>query len=297
MLVGHLADVLEVGKFPIAQDGRPNHLAYRATIIGMGDTEPCHRRAQVQLLITGWRHRLHSLVVLDPVSNPLVVECLRRFIHDELQAHLLAPVASNDLDKAGSTTALLPKALAMLTHIATSGDTLLFANNLPRGDGAQDQSTLSFGPKDVLLFSPHLLFGILAHHRVHIFNGNGGDNGTQESIGAAGTQASTTVYGSRPPGTGGAPDSPRTVSPNAPNLALGTAADGAVAPSKEGEHPSQTGGSSLFQRSEDKMISTFPWVRLPMALKPLGRREFIPSGCGLRNLLPPSLGSQPSIPT
>ena len=130
--------------------------------------------AQVQLLITGWRHRLHSPVVLDPVSNPLVVECLRGFIHDDLQAHLLAPVASNDLDKAGSTTALLPKSLAMLTQKGTSGDTLLFANNLPRGDGAQDQSTLSFGPKDVLLFSPHLLFGILAHHRVHIFNGNGG---------------------------------------------------------------------------------------------------------------------------
>ena len=92
--------------------------------------------AQVQLLITGRRHRLHSLVVLDPVSNPLVVECLRGLIHDELQAHLLAPVASNDLDKAGGTTALLPKALAMLAHIAASGDTLLFANNLPRGDGA-----------------------------------------------------------------------------------------------------------------------------------------------------------------
>ena len=75
-----------------------------------------------------------------------------------------------------------------------------------------------------------------------------GGNGTQETIGAAGTQASTTVYGSRPPGTGGAPDSPRTVSPNAPNLALGTAADGAVAPSKEGEHPSQTGGSSVVPR-------------------------------------------------
>ena len=28
-------------------------------------------------------------------------ECFRGFIHDELQAHLLAPVASNDLDKAG----------------------------------------------------------------------------------------------------------------------------------------------------------------------------------------------------
>ena len=74
-----------------------------------------------------------------------------------------------------------------------------------------------------------------------------GGNGIQEDIGAAGTQASTTVSGSGPPGTGGAPDSPRTVSPNAPNLALGTAADGAVAPRKEGEHPSQTGGSSAVQ--------------------------------------------------
>ena len=154
MLVGHLADVLEIGKFPIAQDGCPNHLAHSATIIGMRDSEPCHRGAQVQLLITGRRHRLRSLVVLDPVTNPLIVECLRGFIHDELQAHLLAPVASNDLDKSGSTPALLPKALAMLAHIAASGDTLLFANDFPRGDGTQDQSTLSFGQKMCFSFPP-----------------------------------------------------------------------------------------------------------------------------------------------
>ena len=76
-----------------------------------------------------------------------------------------------------------------------------------------------------------------------------GGNVIQDDIGAAGTQASTTVCGSEPPGTGGARDSPRTVSPNAPNLALGTAADGAVAPRKEGEHPSQTGGSSAVPRT------------------------------------------------
>ena len=104
-----------------------------------------------------------------------------------------------------------------------------------------------------------------------------GGNVIQDDIGAAGTQASPTVWGREPPGTGGAPDSSRTVSPNAPNLALGTAADGAVAPRREGEHPSQTGGSPAFQ--------------------PLGKLEFIPSGCGLQNLLPPRLGSQPSIPT
>ena len=33
----------------------------------------CHRGAQVQLLITGGRHRLHPLVVLDPVLDPLIV--------------------------------------------------------------------------------------------------------------------------------------------------------------------------------------------------------------------------------
>ena len=124
-----------------------------------------------------------------------------------------------------------------------------------------------------------------------------GSNVIQDDIGAAGTQASTTVCGREPPGTGGAPDSSRTVSPNAPNLALGTAADGAVAPRREGEHPSQTGVPQLSQGPGDKMIPTLPWVRLPMALKPLGKLEFIPSGCGLQNLLPPSLGSQPSIPT
>ena len=76
-----------------------------------------------------------------------------------------------------------------------------------------------------------------------------GSNVIQDDIGAAGTQASTTVCGREPPGTGGAPDSSRTVSPNAPNLALGTAADGAVAPRREGEHPSQTGGSPAFPRT------------------------------------------------
>ena len=76
-----------------------------------------------------------------------------------------------------------------------------------------------------------------------------GGNVIQDDIGAAGTQASTTVCGREPPGTGGAPDSSRTVSPNAPNLALGTAADGAVAPRREGEHPSQTGGSPAFPRT------------------------------------------------
>ena len=76
-----------------------------------------------------------------------------------------------------------------------------------------------------------------------------GGNVIQDDIGAAGTQASTTVCGREPPGTGGAPDSSRTASPNAPNLALGTAADGAVAPRREGEHPSQTGGSPAFPRT------------------------------------------------
>ena len=76
-----------------------------------------------------------------------------------------------------------------------------------------------------------------------------GGNVIQDDIGAAGTQASPTVWGREPPGTGGAPDSSRTVSPNAPNLALGTAADGAVAPRREGEHPSQTGGSPAFPRT------------------------------------------------
>ena len=95
------------------------------------------------------------------------------------------------------------------------------------------------------------------------------------------------------PETGGAPDLSKTSSPHAPNLALGTAADGAVAPTKEGVHLLETGGSPAW----DEMIPTLPWVRLPMALKPFGRPEFIPSGCDLRNLLPLSLGSQPSIPT
>ena len=56
-----------------------------------------------------------------------------------------------------------------------------------------------------------------------------GGNIIQGDSGAEGTwSASTTVGGGDPSETGGAPDLPRTLSPNAPNLALGTAADGAV---------------------------------------------------------------------
>ena len=40
------------------------------------------------------------------------------------------------------------------------------------------------------------------------------------------------------PEIGGSPDIPRTVGPNVSNLALGTAADGAVTPRKTGVHPS-----------------------------------------------------------
>ena len=51
-----------------------------------------------------------------------------------------------------------------------------------------------------------------------------GGNVIQGDIGAEGTRsASTTVGGGDPPETGGAPDLPRTSSPHAPNLALGTA--------------------------------------------------------------------------
>ena len=124
-----------------------------------------------------------------------------------------------------------------------------------------------------------------------------GGNVIQDDIGAAGTQASPTVWGREPPGTGGAPDSSRTVSPNAPNLALGTAADGAVPQGGKENIHHRLGVPQLSQGPGDKMIPTLPGVRLPTALKPLGKLEFIPSGSGLQNLLPPSLGSQPSIPT
>ena len=72
-----------------------------------------------------------------------------------------------------------------------------------------------------------------------------GGNITQGDSGAGGTwSAPTTVGGGDPLETGGAPDLSGTLSPAAPNLALGTAADGAVAPRRNGVHPSETGGSS-----------------------------------------------------
>ena len=77
-----------------------------------------------------------------------------------------------------------------------------------------------------------------------------GGNVIESDIGAEGTRlASTTVGGGDPPETGGAPDLPRTSSPHAPNHALGTAADGAVAPRREGVHPLETGGSPAFPRT------------------------------------------------
>ena len=42
---------------------------------------------------------------------------------------------------------------------------------------------------------------------------------------------------------------PRTVSPNVSNLALGTAADGAVAPRETGIHSSETGGLPAIPRT------------------------------------------------
>ena len=77
-----------------------------------------------------------------------------------------------------------------------------------------------------------------------------GSNIIQGDRGAEGTwSASTTLGGGDPLETGGAPDLPRTLSPNAPNLALGTAADGAVAPRRNGVHPSETGGSPAIPRT------------------------------------------------
>ena len=106
-----------------------------------------------------------------------------------------------------------------------------------------------------------------------------GGNIIQGDRGAEGTwSASTTLGGGDPLETGGAPDLPRTLSPNAPNLALGTAADGAVAPRRNGVHPSETGGSPPIPRTGVQMIPILPWERLPMALRPRGRPEFIPSG-------------------
>ena len=76
-----------------------------------------------------------------------------------------------------------------------------------------------------------------------------GGNIIQGDSGTEGTwSASTTVGGGDPLETGGAPD-PGTLSPDAPNLALGTAADGAVAPRRNGVHPSETGGSPAIPRT------------------------------------------------
>ena len=78
--------------------------------------------------------------------------------------------------------------------------------------------------------------------------------------------APTTVGGGDPLETGGAPDLSGTLSPAAPNLTLGTAADGAVAPGRNGVHPSETGGSQISQGMEVQMILILPWERLPTAL-------------------------------
>ena len=99
--------MLEAGKLPpaqkVAQNRLPNQLASRSVIIG---------RSKVKLLITRRCHRLHSLVVLDPVTNPLVAQSLRWLIHHHLQTHTFSPAVSNDLNQARGTPTLLPETLA-----------------------------------------------------------------------------------------------------------------------------------------------------------------------------------------
>ena len=125
-----------------------------------------------------------------------------------------------------------------------------------------------------------------------------GGNITQGDSGAGGTWAApTTVGGGDPSETGGAPDLSGTLSPAAPNLTLGTAADGAVAPGRNGVHPSETGGSPDIPRNGGPNDSN-------LALGTAANGAVTPRKTGVHSkrarpaeLLPPSRGSQQSIPT
>ena len=74
MLVRHLSNVLEVRELAVAEDGGPNHLSNRATIIGMRDSDACHWWSQVKLLMTWGRNRLYPPVVFNSITDPLVVQ-------------------------------------------------------------------------------------------------------------------------------------------------------------------------------------------------------------------------------
>ena len=125
-----------------------------------------------------------------------------------------------------------------------------------------------------------------------------GGNITQGDSGAGSTWAApTTVGGGDPLETGGAPNLSGTLSPAAPNLTLGTAADGAVAPGRNGVHPSETGGSPDIPRNGGPNDSNLALGTAANGAVTQGRPEFIPSGRDLQSLLPPSRGSQQSIPT
>ena len=94
--------------------------------------ENFRRWACLQCHIPRGRGRLHSLVIFKPGLHPAVVQLLRWLVQDQLEVDFGSPVLSNQLDKAGSSFPLSPKALAGLANPASTSHSSPLSSSIPR---------------------------------------------------------------------------------------------------------------------------------------------------------------------
>lgn len=114
----HARPQLQAVDLLILQNDGPDGIGERAKTVGRAEPDTVGSASnQGQSLIPGSCQWLHPLVEGDPVAKPLVVELFWRFVQDHLQDHLqggsMSPMTSKDLQKAGSTPTVGPKALAV----------------------------------------------------------------------------------------------------------------------------------------------------------------------------------------
>ena len=125
-------------------------------------------RVNFQGHISRGRSRLHSLVILKPGLHPAVVQLLRWLVQNQLEVDFDSPVLSKQLDKAGSSFALSPKALAGLADPASTSHSSLFRLQFPGTDTAEDEPAIGAAPKGmdspVAVVLPLVLGAAYGHH-------------------------------------------------------------------------------------------------------------------------------------
>ena len=141
-------DLLEAFEVRVAQKDRPNGVGNIAISILAGKLQALGVvRVHFQGHISRGRSRLHSLVILKPGLHPAVVQLLRWLVQNQLEVDFGSPVLSNQLDKAGSSFPLSPKALAGLANPASTSHSSLFRLQFTGTDTAEDEPAIGAAPK------------------------------------------------------------------------------------------------------------------------------------------------------